>query len=603
MYSTKIQLFLNVGDFKKFLIQRHQGLINYQILDPVPVQVVRYDGSELEIFGKSVFGNRPHEAKSLKFYDYRQLFELGEEAGKEFLEENSKYIRIDESSISKYKNIIGVVGAAGIGKTTLAKSMLNYTLDFMIEDQAYVFYLPLRSIDFDKKMSVLEFLVKYTLPTWEHDLKSDRKLLAHIMQTQRTFIITDGLDEVDAELLKSRAPDISLYDYTYPDKILKNLLSGHLLPNAKKVISSRPGAFHQLHPVYRPHFVVQVTGLNYSSQNLLIEQLCSNNADRARVKKQLESQQNIAMFCVNPMHCIMVVKHLLHKQHQKIEVVSLSQVFVSTFVSCIRSDHFKGNLENIVQLTLLAFDGLEKNQFVFTWADLRGGKNVTEVFLRLGVISKTQFHMKILDGDKRFFFAHLQWQEFFAALHLMFVVSVDEFSEAASHFHQPRWTIVVKFMFGFFAPGIGDMAAIVFPNQPKHDFEHKKQILENIIPTSVSFGTLRKQTDFFKVCGWAFEANSHSITQRFIVSLPQRIQLTHHLDPSDLASLCYVLRQADKPYSITVDYGIFLGNSLAQLVNATDNTIHKVRNGLYYELTTSVRIFVCVCMVINDELD
>jgi len=567
--------FLTEQDLKISLISRHQGLIAFQRLAPVPVQVVKYDGSDLEEFGKTGF--EPKLENPMEFYDFRQLFQLGEEEGKKYLDENSKFKNIDQSNEAKYKNIIGVVGAAGVGKTTLAKSMLNYTLDFMIEDQAYVFYLPLRSIDFDKKMSVLEFLVKYTLPTWEHDKTNDVKLLAQVMQTEIVYIIIDGLDEMNSKQLKSRAPDTSLYDYTSPDKILKNILAGHLLPNAKKFISSRPGAFHQLHPHYRPHFVVKVLGLSDSSQNLLIQRLCTSNEKCVDVKRQLESQPNIAGFCVNPMYCIMAIKYLLNTQHPNIEVVSLSQVFVSTFDSCIRSEHFKGNLETLESLTSLAFGGLEKNKFIFTANDLPGDKSVTEAFLSLRVVSKTQYHMKILDGDKRFFFAHLQWQEFFAALHLMFVVSVDEFKEAIVNFHQPRWTIVVKFLFGFCSRGVGDIAANVFSIQSQEEFEMKKQILENIISTSVSFGTVRKQTDFFQVCGWAFEANSHSITQHIIASLPQRIQLTHHLNPSDVASLCFLLRRSDKPYLITVDYGIFLGNSLAQLVNTTDNSIHKVR--------------------------
>ena len=565
-----------VQDFRKSLVLRHQGLIDFQKLAPVPLQIIKFDSLEREEFGRSGFVGQAEVETPLKFYDYRQLFRLGEEDGKQYVDDNSKYIKIDESTEARYKNVIGVVGAAGIGKTTLAKSMLNYTLDFMIGDQAYVFFLPLRSIDFDKKMSVLEFLVKYTLPTWEHNRKNDNYLLTHLQKAQGVFIIIDGLDEVDFEILRIRSPDISLYDYTFPDKILKNLLAGHLLPNAKKFISSRPGAFHQLHPHYRPHFVVKALGLSNASQSLLIEQLCTNNRKCADVKKQLETHPNIARFCVNPMHCIMVIKHLLNTQNQNSKTVTLSQVFVSTFDACIRSDHFKGNLKSLAELTALAFHGIEQNQFIFPSNDLHGDKSLLEVFLRLQIVSKREFHMKILDGDKRFFFSHLQWQEFFAALHLMFVVTVEKFSETVVYLHQPRWSFVAKFLFGFCSPPVGRMAAAIFPGEWEQTFETKQQILKKEVLRLLSSGVLKKQAYIFKLCGWAFEANSDSTSEMIVASLPQKIEIAYRLDPSDIAALCYVLRRADTPRSIAVNLGNFIGNALEQLVNATNQSIHKV---------------------------
>ena len=529
----------------------------------------------MEEFGRSGFLSTEQVDRPITFYNIQELFQLAEEEGKRYIDENNKYERIDEFTAAKYQNIIGVVGAAGIGKTTLAKTMLDLALNLTQNEREYVFYLPLRSIDFGRKMNVLEFLMKYTLPSWKHSNDKDMEYLDEILNAHLTYIIIDGLDEVDLNKLRKRSSDVSLFDYTFPDQILKNLLSGHLLPNAEKLITSRPAAFHEIDPLYKPLFVVKLLGLGESSQLLLIEQLCSKS-EYSKVKNHFETHPGLSRFCFNPMHCIMLIRYIQKTHHHQNIASSVSEVFAATFDDCIRSVHFKHKPENLSLLTELALRGVKENRFIFTYADVTEGWEVVEVFLKLKIITKKDFHVKILDGDKRFFFAHLQWQEFFASVHLMFVESLEGFQQLLPQLSEPRWHSVTQFLFGFYRSKVEDVMSVMFSTYSKTDFEAKKLLLLNTIPSKLPLGTLKKQDKFFTVCAWAFEAYNVNVTQQVYRSFPQSLHLMQHITPSDIAALSFILFRVEKPIAINLDYGMFHGQALSQFLHITRQTSHQV---------------------------
>jgi len=54
-----------------------------------------------------------------------------------------------------------------------------------------------------------------------------------------------------------------------------------------------------------------------------------------------------------------------------------------------------------------------------------------------------------MEGDKKFYFSHLTWQEFFVAVNLMLVASRDEFEKALEHLFDDRWEVVSRCLYGF----------------------------------------------------------------------------------------------------------------------------------------------------------
>jgi len=183
--------------------------------------------------------HKPESANELRHYHTRnEIAENGSSSGdiivddlfikaKEHVKSVSKYQYLHEYAqkydISKSGNIVGLIGQAGIGKTTLCKTILNRMMKEGLFDAEYVFYLQFRDVNYKAKTNLLSFLA-VDLPWAKIELQRNA-VLAKLSKNKQIVMIFDGLDEA---ILNYSTPNKNAqqYEEALPDFFITNLLNG-----------------------------------------------------------------------------------------------------------------------------------------------------------------------------------------------------------------------------------------------------------------------------------------------------------------------------------------------------------------------------------------
>ena len=284
-------------------------------------------------------------------------------------------------------NSLGIIGEAGVGKTNLSKTLLQLKATNTSQDNKeslYVFHLNFRYMGCNKEMSVLEFLVKDMVTNWKFEHEKDQELLALINDSCEVYIVADGLDEADDKLFSSPLDansQMGLYNKATSDVIIKNLLAGRILPKAKKVITSRPDAFLNLHSDFKPNFNVRVLGLNLESQKALGLLLCNkSDAEYSKVEEKLDANPDLRAFCYNPLQCSITVQVLMNKQISETDSRIMSALILVENLLCMfrRNKHLQDELHDTVGgLAELAMQGMKDDRFIFEKEELTDLKHET----------------------------------------------------------------------------------------------------------------------------------------------------------------------------------------------------------------------------------
>ena len=375
-------------------------------------------------------------------------------------------------------------------------------------------------------MSVLEFLVKDMVTNWKFEHEKDQELLALINDSCEVYIVADGLDEADDELFSSPLDansQMGLYNKATSDVIIKNLLAGRILPKAKKVITSRPDAFLNLHSDFKPNFNVRVLGLNLESQKALGLLLCNkSDAEYSKVEEKLDANPDLRAFCYNPLQCSITVQVLMNKQISETDSRIMSALILVENLLCMfrRNKHLQDELHDTVGgLAELAMQGMKDDRFIFEKEELTDLKRET---LKQFFLSKTASIRRpgenILKGEKKFFFTHLLWQEFFAAMWLMFVSDEKQFRDSTEDLSGNRWRVVLPFTFGLQNNVVAEKIVVLFESfKGKSDdslFCNKCKALRKFHYNAVDHGST------MEACRPALEAKQPSLDENVAERLP-----------------------------------------------------------------------------------
>ncbi|XP_078493993.1 NACHT, LRR and PYD domains-containing protein 14-like [Ciona intestinalis] len=478
--------------------------------------------------------------------------------------------------IRRHANIVGVVGPPGVGKTTLSKMMVKQILKHeFLPDTEFSFFIKVKDIDFNTKMTPLEFLTTNSRVKVNYTKEESKALITFLHNNPNVAIFFDGLDEASTKKFAMISRVCKRDRKSKPVDIMKNLFNFTLLPKAKIVVTSRPGQMYKLHPDYRPTSIFEVLGLLEEARNNLGTQLCGERY--TAIKKILDQQPNLAHLCYLPINFILIVFCLLSNEGSDIK--TMTQVLIFSMTRFVESSHLKGEvpLDKVgAEMVKLAQRKLvfEKSDF----DDVELADEMVTNFFHTYVDKSSGLRMKILEGNKRSYFTHLTWQEFYAAVYLMLFVSYREFKQLESTFKDTQWSVVLKFMFGICNPHAYKQLKLIFPAKMIKDYEEKKKFMESMLMETL--WSVRDE-DFIRGFGWLHEYNDDETSGKFEDCLLVKLDMEVPTHLPEVGDIVYALKSFTKPHKLVLRSSYKSGStevyeSLLRGIHGTTTTITRL---------------------------
>ncbi|XP_034729682.1 NACHT, LRR and PYD domains-containing protein 3-like isoform X2 [Etheostoma cragini] len=317
-------------------------------------------------------------------------------------------------------------GIAGIGKTVLAqKFVLDWSEEKANQDIQLLFLLPLRELNFFKNetRSLME-LLNYFSPGLKESGIED-------LQMYNVMFIVDGLDECRLPLdFKGNERCCEATQSASVAVLLKNLIAGHLLPNAKLWMTTRPAAANLLPPQYIDR-VTEIRGFNNQQKEQYFNKKINDENLARRVIANIKSTRSLYIMCHMPVFCwisSIVLGEICAKAGGGKMPKTLTQMYIHFLAHQTKQIHVKygkeqqldarGNNQVIMALGKLAFEQLLKGNLIFYEDDLTDcGIDVKDASVYSGVCTQV-FREESWMKQKVFSFVHLSVQEFLAALYV-----------------------------------------------------------------------------------------------------------------------------------------------------------------------------------------
>ena len=485
---------------------------------------------------------------------------------KAFIKEAKEKILIEKG------NVVGVIGQAGVGKSTLIKNLLCRNVNNeRLYKADFVFYVKLRDFFDETKINLFQFLMgntAYDSLEWMKNLVIRQGILKLLSQSESVCILLDGLDEADIDVTcLSVNPKIEFQTYGQSSSkhYILGLLSGQILKNAKKIITSRPGQMLDLPHIYKPKFIVKIFGIKQQDVKQICLDICGNEY-ASEVLSRIESQPDLLSYCLVPINCVLTVfciHRFLEMKMQKSLPNSITDVFVLTFFFFSKTEHVRENLKefdiksfsDLEKISKLAWSGIKNRKLYFDEDDLKAvgltDTNISSFTVKLNKKNQ-ESRLKILENatKKCIYFSHLLLQEFFAAVYCLHFMSFIKFYVTFfSPFRQFRLTdnrfeMITKFMFGLSHAHTFDSLKEVYPkiSKPIKNMKRLQDLATSIAsvhPAKLLSGT----SEFQRVCCWAYETQDLKFGEKLAESLPKTLTFhITHLQPSDILSFCYVIK-------------------------------------------------------------
>ena len=536
-----------------------------------------------------------------------ELFIKAKEHAKAFFQNPAE--EAEENDDVDHGNVVGLIGQAGIGKTTLSKSILARAANKRLFDAEYVFFLQFRYLEYQKKTNLLSFLAM-NLPvplSWIDDEKRRNAVLTELVRNKHIVIIFDGLDEAILDPSTPYSGPSSLFDIVKPEIFIKQFLRGNLFPWAKTIFTSRPRQLLELHQDIRPHFIVNITGLDFKAQSQICSDICGENAEK--IFDFLIHHPQISCYCFVPSSCILIMHSVNNfdlssseSQSSLPTPYSMTGVLAIAIGLFMRSPHARNVKLSLKRLAKLAWKGIEQRKFYFTKKDLDEvgiSKEMLNFFFST-TIAKSTTHGVISylcgDPEKFSYFVHLIVQEFFAVLKLILFTSSLNFqklflglphSKPIYDLRDNTWEVVAKFLFGLcnsnnlkilkeMFPSIATDCFGLFPSIGS-SLKTKSKILRKFAITVFPKNRNSSQRGYFdsvlRICAWAYEMHDDEFAAEIASRLDSTLLVIGRFLPNDVAPLHYILEHRKSSLHLdTTRYDtLFIGDSLELFLQEIKN--------------------------------
>ncbi|XP_052052612.1 NACHT, LRR and PYD domains-containing protein 1a-like isoform X2 [Apodemus sylvaticus] len=311
--------------------------------------------------------------------------------------------------IQKKPQLVIIEGAAGIGKSTLARQVKRAWTKGELYGYRFwcVFFFSCRELAQHKQLSLTELIAQgQEIPT-----ARIKQILSH---PEKLLFILDGIDE-PAWVLEKQNPELCLdWSQTQPvNTLLGSLLGKSILPGASFLLTARTTDLQKLIPSLEQPCWVEVLGFTEFERENYFHQYFANTTDAVTAFRFVKSNPVLLTLCEVPWVCWLVCTCLKRKAVQRRDLSLTSQTTTTLFLKyisqTISGQHLKTQLRALCKL---AAEGICQRSTLFSKRDLckQGlAEDAIDTFLKIGVLQKKPSSLS-------YSFVHLYLQEFFAAI-------------------------------------------------------------------------------------------------------------------------------------------------------------------------------------------
>ena len=479
--------------------------------------------------------------------------------------------------LNKHGNIVGVIGQAGVGKTTFSKILLSHILNKEINlyNADYIFYVRLRDFENQNDIKLVDFLFKNITSDWVKVISCSESFLKHLFDSDSVVIILDGFDEIDLSQLKGCSKlDFDMYGKNSPLKFILGLLSGKVLPNAKKIITSRPRQLLDLSPDLKPLFIVSIVGIDNQGQKQICENICKDYKQTQEVWDYVQNQSELNSYCYVPIKAILIfhtIYQILKSQKSDQNTpTSITQVLAYNLYLFICTDHVHINdtkkndlvlyrdqtklkLNALSKLSQLAYKGILQNKIYFSDKDFQVvGLNENDIitfFITFHVDDTSKPTALVQKITKKLsYFNHLIWQEFFAAIHMIFDSKPKDFEQTCSDPNQidlssSRFEVVTKFLFGLCNEHSVDILKSIDDNYFSLQNDHASFLKKYLHSQSEIITKFSESKHVFRIASLLYELKDKNLTQKLSNLLPSILRIQGDVFPNDVLPFSELLRE------------------------------------------------------------
>ena len=379
------------------------------------------------------------------------------------------------------KQNILVVGHPGTGKTLFCTKILrdwacdnlfiegqNAQLDFQV---AFLVKLRMLNPIADQKLNLRE-LLQYSAYSKPLSDEPD-EIWKYIRQNpNKVLVIFDGFDEYSGRTEIDN--DDTLYrnweDRMPLHSLLKEILSGKILPGATVLTTTRPTAVSCFGSLSFDK-TVEILGFTPQQVEDYVEKFTSGGDKAKTIKEHIRSNLNLQSFCYIPVNCFIICSCLLkllidnsadHLGCLPTKLTEIYSVAIKIFYFCYDDDRYRHHKDKgrdfylkpfkelpeavtrvFSRLGEIAFNGIQQGRLVFESQEV----NDLEKNGLFQPLPDTSSGYK--EGKAQYCFLHLTVQEFFAAKYLVDTMSHEELKTFVSdHIKEGAWKVVMQFVAG-----------------------------------------------------------------------------------------------------------------------------------------------------------
>ena len=474
--------------------------------------------------------------------------------------------------IQSRANLVFISGQAGIGKTTLSKLLVQKMLDANVRlyNAEFVFFVKFRDLNYNVQTDLLQFLTASASFTSVLKANDRKHIIKNLEKNNNVIIVMDGYDETSIDL-KLRLPNCDALATTKAASFTYNLLFGNILPNAKKIVTSRPRQLLRLPDEFSSYLFLNLHGLDKSGQKQICRDLCRDDPARQnRILSNLESRPDLKSLCYVPINCIMVMMSFFAlNSYHKCSVVTLTLILVNVLQEWFLKK-LKGEFQT-KEISILAFKGFQSNSFSFHECEI---KEANINFENTTAFLTNNIKFQLFQNKAVTYFCHLMWQEFFVAVKLRFYTDAKTFRSIleSKDLERDKYEVVTKFLFGLCNQHTEKefLDCIEIENINNDSDRHDcKNMLKNFAIEKLEgyFNSPKKTNDvsYFRSIlpslEWVRELGEETFTQRAAAYLKEKFLIkTDKIFPNEISIINHILRSRKNGLAVTIDDLSFVEN-------------------------------------------